>query len=71
MEYPSVEGLAYTTLGDEYASHDGMAADALTCYRKAFSLLLSSPAPAYAVWPLRALKQEWEYNLTIGAAALH
>jgi tetratricopeptide (TPR) repeat protein len=69
MAHPALEGLAYTTLGDEYASHDGMSDDARTCYATAFRLLLSSSAPAYTVWPLRALKQDWEYNLAVGVGA--
>jgi tetratricopeptide (TPR) repeat protein len=69
VAHPALEGLAYTTLGDEYASREGMSDDARTCYATAFRLLLSSSTPAYTVWPLRALKQDWEYNLTVGVGA--
>lgn len=71
MEYPALEGLAFHALGDEYASREGMSGQALGCYTKGFRLLLSSSAPSYAVWPLRALKQEWEYSLDRFASALH
>jgi tetratricopeptide (TPR) repeat protein len=70
MEHAAMEGLAYTTLGDEYASRDGMTDEALACYGRAFRLLLSSNGPAYAVWPLRALKHEWEFSLDRFAGAL-
>jgi hypothetical protein len=63
------EGQVYNALADEL-SYLGMEGDALACYGIAFRLLLSSPAPAYAVWPLRALKQEWEYSLDRFASAL-
>jgi tetratricopeptide (TPR) repeat protein len=62
---PILEGQAYTTLADELASREGMFEDALTCYRLALDTLLTSHAPAYGVWPLRALKQDWEQNLDV------
>jgi tetratricopeptide (TPR) repeat protein len=70
MEYPALEGLAFHVLGDEYASREGLSGQASGCYARAFKLLLSSSAPAYAVWPLRALKQEWEYSLNSVADVL-
>jgi tetratricopeptide (TPR) repeat protein len=57
-----LEGQTYNSLGDEYASQ-GRMEEALTCYRRSFHLLLVSDSPSTAVWPLRALKQDWEYNL--------
>jgi tetratricopeptide (TPR) repeat protein len=66
---PLFEGQVHHALADEL-SFLGREDDALACYGKAFNLLLSSPAPAYAVWPLRALKQEWEYGLDRFASVL-
>jgi tetratricopeptide (TPR) repeat protein len=66
---PLFEGQVHHALADEL-SFLGRGDDALASYGKAFKLLLSSPAPAYAVWPLRALKQEWEYSLDRFASAL-
>lgn len=63
LRYPFLEGLVFQALGDEYASHDGMSGQALGYYSESFRILLASDAPAYAVWPLRALKHEWEYSL--------
>ena len=66
---PLFEGQVHHALADEL-SFLGRDDDALADYGKAFKLLLSSPAPAYAVWPLRALKQEWEYSLDRFATVL-
>jgi tetratricopeptide (TPR) repeat protein len=65
-----LEGQVYNTLGDEFSSQHRIE-EALTCYRRAFHLLLSSHAPSLAVWPLRALKHDWEYNLDLVAHSLH
>jgi tetratricopeptide (TPR) repeat protein len=64
-----LEGQIFTSLGDEM-SNQGRAEEALTCYRIAFDILISSHAPAFAVWPLRALKKDWEFNLDRFASAL-
>jgi|GEM_PF-5699986 len=70
LDHPLLEGEVYTALGNEFASQAGKTGEALICFRKAFRLLLSSHAPAYAVWPLRALKHDWEYNLDLVAHSL-
>jgi len=64
-----LEGQVYTALGDEL-SFQNREEEALTCYRSAFDILVSSHAPALAIWPWRALKQDWEYNLDRFATAL-
>ncbi len=66
---PILEGQIYTALGDELSFQDRQE-EALTCYRSAFDILVSSHAPALAVWPWRALKQDWELNLNSGALVL-
>jgi tetratricopeptide (TPR) repeat protein len=66
---PILEGQVYTALGDEY-TFQRRTAEARTCYLIAFEILLSSHAPSLAVWPLRPLKQEWEYSLDRFAGAL-
>jgi hypothetical protein len=63
------EGQIYTALADEY-SFLGSAEQARTCYAFASDTLLSSESPSLALWPLRPLKQEWEYGLDRFAGAL-
>lgn len=66
---PLLEGEIYTAMADEL-SFQGREEEALTCYRIAFDILIPSHAPALAVWPWRALKQDWEFNLDRFASAL-
>jgi tetratricopeptide (TPR) repeat protein len=66
---PLFEGQVHHALAEEL-SFLGRPEAALNRYREAFHVLLTSGAPAYAVWPLRAIKQEWEYNLGRFANAL-
>jgi tetratricopeptide (TPR) repeat protein len=58
-----VYGQALTGLGDELAWQDGASERAFNCYRRAVDVLLASEAPAYAVWPFRPLKQDWEFHI--------
>jgi hypothetical protein len=64
-----LEGQIYTALADEF-SFLGSAEQARICYTFASETLLSSESPSLALWPLRPLKQEWEYSLDRFAGAL-
>jgi tetratricopeptide (TPR) repeat protein len=65
-----LQGLVYTELGDE-KSFQNREEEALTCYRVAVDILVASHAPVFAIWPWRALKKDWEYNLDRFASVLH
>jgi hypothetical protein len=59
---PILEGQVYYALGDEYSFH-GWSERARNLYQRAYERLLASQSPSFAVWPLRPLKQEWEFGL--------
>jgi tetratricopeptide (TPR) repeat protein len=62
-----LKGQIYLELGNEM-SFQGRDEEALTCYRIAVDILVASHAPTFAVWPWRALKKDWEFNLATAGA---